>query len=162
MLIYDVIPPIKRQVRIAEKEIKWHYNALKLFIKTSQYGLAIVIGSIAVVIAVPIIAVADSPHINTVKFMPTVISGELLPSPGGQISTTTTVSPTNWYDAVNVKTIDLGGSAQVSDFNVDNSALPTPCPKPAHRRSHPRLQQQSHRLRIIIILLPPPILSPRP
>ena len=110
MLILDIKHPIGKRVQAVKEETIRYYRWLKLFIKTSEYGVIIVVAVAASLVIIPIFTIATMPHTNTVKFTPTIVNLDPMSEAG-------------WQNIGNIQNIDLSNQAQLQEFNKDNSTF---------------------------------------
>src|SRR3989344_2198533 len=96
-------------ISIKETTAKY-YKLLRLFIKTSEYGVIVVVALAVSLILIPIITVATISHTNTVKFIPTIVNLDPMSEAG-------------WQNIGNIQNIDLSNQAQLQEFNKDNSSF---------------------------------------
>src|SRR3989344_3819437 len=101
MLIQDIKPPIKRQLRRVQKKTVEYWQWLNLFVRTSKYGVAI-FAVVVLALGAGVVAL-NAPEVNMTKAVPSSVSGD-------------------WQNASAVTELNLGDSAQSPEFSRKNSA----------------------------------------
>ena len=105
---HDIRHPIRDQIKAVSETSKRYYNWFRIFVRTSEYGLIVVIALVGTLVIIPIITFANISHTNTVKFTPTIVNIDPM-------------DDTGWQNVGNIQNIDLSNVAQLSEFNGTNS-----------------------------------------
>ncbi|MDP3956647.1 MAG: hypothetical protein Q8P97_01475, partial [bacterium] len=104
MKIYDIRPPIRKEVEIAKKISLKYWRLTEKFIKHSRWGIPL-LAVLSLFIAGAIISAITQTEIRVIRALPQAVSGD-------------------WQLPDNTKGIDLGENAQSPEFNRLNSGYP--------------------------------------
>jgi len=102
MLIQDIKPPIQKVIRETTEGTVRQYKKFHLFVRTSKYGLPVVIIIISLLGASIVVAIPDDN--KSAIFYPEAIRSQ------------------NWENVGSIEEIDLGKNAGLSKFDNTNSA----------------------------------------
>lgn len=128
MLIFDIKHPVRRQIKAVSETTKRYYKWLSIFVRTSEYGFITVVAVGISLAVIPIIAFANTQHINVVKFTPTVVNVD-------------PADDTGWQNVSSIQNIDLSNVAELSEFNGTNStSLNAPVTPPVTEPTLPETQ----------------------
>ena len=102
MLVRDIKPPIQRVIYHVSKKTTRYYQRVRLFTKTSKYGIPVIAITI-LLLGVSIVAAIPDDKRNTV-FYPSAVTSS------------------TWGNKEKIKEVDLGDDAELNEFNNLNSA----------------------------------------
>ena len=75
MKIYDIRPPIKKEIEIAKKISLKYWRLAEAFIKHSRYGIPL-LAVFCLFLAGAFISAVTKPEIKTIRVLPQVVSGD--------------------------------------------------------------------------------------